>query len=76
MGKVDGGAIACHASIERNRGVYVASYEMIADEILERLLADIAAIPLQKFTQATLAGEDIPFVAKGVELFKAKPILY
>lgn len=59
MGKSTVALSLAQQQMERGVGVYFASYEMNNPELMERMFADKAAVPLQRFTQGTLSRDDI-----------------
>lgn len=70
MGKSTVALAFAQAQADRGRGVYIASYEMINDELMERLFADRSATPLQKFTRGTIERSDLPNIASSVDGFR------
>lgn len=75
MGKSTVALAFAMRQIERNRGVYIASYEMVNEELMERLLADKTATPLNKFTQGRLQKSELAAVEVGAEWFRGRPLL-
>lgn len=75
MGKSTVALAFAQRQIEKNRGVYVASYEMINEEMMERMLSDCSTVPLKKFTQGTVERQDLPLIKSCLDYFKGRYLL-
>lgn len=75
MGKTAMALSLTQHQMDRGRGVYIASYEMQNDELIERMLADRTATELSKFTRGTIEACDLPKLKAGADDFNGKPLL-
>lgn len=75
MGKSTVALAFSQRQVDKGRGVYVASYEMINDEMMERMLSDCSAVPLKHFTQATIVAAQLPAIKASIEHFREKYML-
>lgn len=75
MGKSTVALAFAQRQIEKRRGVYFASYEMINDEMMERMLSDCSAVPLKHFTQATIERGHLPQIKACLDYFNGRTLL-
>lgn len=75
MGKSTVALAFAQYQMDKGRGVYIASYEMMNEELMERLFADRTTTPLKLYTQGGLTEKNLADMAMGVEEFKGTWLL-